>query len=155
MGTNAIPTVADFLKILPVTPELIRELGYLPQCTFGDGRPAQNPRGCPRQSEWTVEGNYRCTVHKDEIVRRWEMIIEGLTKQPPEAQDSDLELLELIRDELEPKPSREIHPRVAVMRVVKDLSLPDTPEGRSLASWYLWHMEIFDIHLRCKFYEQS
>lgn len=154
MGVNQMPTVADFLKIQPVTPELIRELGYLPQCTFWDRDP-NHPRGCWRQSEWTIDANYRCTTHKDEAVRLWEMIIEGLTKRPTAAQDSDLELLELIRDELEPKPSREIYSRVAVTRVVKDLSLPDTPEGRSLASWYLWKMGIFDIHQRSKFYEQS
>jgi len=144
---NQMPTVADFLKIGPLTAELVREIGYLPQCSWEQG-----PKSCGRQTEWTVEADHYCALHKDEIVRRWEEMIADFVRRPPEAQDSDLKLLEMIRDELDP---RDLYPGVNVGRVVKDLSLPETPEGRSLAAWYLWEMGIFSIHQRTMFYEQS
>jgi len=154
MGTREMPKVADFLTILPVTPELVRKLGYLPQCTFWDGKPELNRRGCGRQSEWTVQSNYHCTAHKDEIVQLWEGRIADWVARPAKARDEDLDLLEIVREELESR-RIEVYPGVAVARVVKDLSLPDTPEGRNLASWYLYQMGIFTIHQRVGFFEDA
>lgn len=150
MGKNQMPQVADFLEIGELTPELVRKIGWLPQCAHLDG--------CWRETQWTVEADHYCTVHKEEIVQRWEEMIAKWVARPAEAQDSDLELLELIRDELDPRGhghAYDVYPIVNVARVVKDLSLPDTPAGRNLAAWYLWEMGVFSIHYRTGFYEQS
>ncbi|OGC62340.1 hypothetical protein A2890_01920 [candidate division WWE3 bacterium RIFCSPLOWO2_01_FULL_53_14] len=157
MGTNVIPTVADFLKIEPLTPELVMKIGYLPQCTFGDliidGH--RSKVHCGRESEWTIEGDHYCTSHKDEIVRDWKQRITEWVARPAGAKDSDLELLELIQNELTKAAGRGAYPSFLVSQVVKDLSLSSDPAGRNLAAWYLWEMGIFDIHGRVGFFEQS
>lgn len=150
MGTNRMPTVADFLTIEPVTPELVLEIGYLPQC---EGN--WESKGCGLQPTFTIEGSWYCPIHKQLIVERWERMIEEWVKRPARAQDSDLELLEIIRDELQPPKFGERYPRFVVNQVVKELSLPNTSVGWNLAAWYLWKMEIFNIHQRVMLYEQS
>jgi len=147
MGANPVPTVADFLKIEPLTPEMVREIGHLPQCTWEKSR-----KTCRRQTEWAVEGDHYCTVHKDEIVQRWEAMIADFVRRPAESQNSDLELLEIVRDELE---GHDLYPSVAVERVVKDLSLSADPPGWDLAAWYLWEMGIFSIHNRARFFRTA
>ncbi len=146
MGGNQMPTVADFLKIEPLTSELVLEIGYLPQCTY-------HPRHCGNETCWTIEANFYCTSHKDEIEQKWEGMIVDWIGQPAQAQDEDLELMELVRDEF--PDHNDIYPHVAVDRVTKDLNLSETPEGRSIASWYLWKMGIFSIHERVMFFEAA
>lgn len=158
MGNRQMPTVADFLTIEKVTPELVLEIGYLPQCSFCDQKPGS--KHCWQQSEWTIDGNHHCTFHKDAIVQMWEQSIAEWTERPAQAQDSDLELLEIVRDELDLADQRKtrpyhLYPGNAVGRVIKDLSLPDNAEGQSLAAWYLWEMEIFSIHQRVMFFEDA
>jgi len=145
MGNREMPPVADFVKIEPLTPEMVLEIGWLPQCEGISGK------HCGREPSFTIDGNFYCVTHKMVIVERWEMMIEEWVKRPARAQDSDLELLELIRDELKP-PVIEVYPRVNVAKVIKDLSLSNDSAGRNLAAWYLWEMGIFDIHDRVGFF---
>ncbi|MEX0587393.1 MAG: hypothetical protein WD159_01380, partial [Patescibacteria group bacterium] len=148
MGTRKMPVVADFLDIQPVTPELVRKLGYLPQCTFWDGldsKPNRPRGGCWKPPEWTIEDDYRCDEHKRHIELWWEKQIEEWVARPAEAQNSDLDLLEMIRDELKPPELGNRYPGFVVGQVIKELSLPNTPEGRDLAAWYLWEMGVFSI----------
>ncbi|GMR19052.1 MAG: hypothetical protein BMS9Abin34_177 [Patescibacteria group bacterium] len=145
MGSREMPAVEDFLTILPIEPDLTGLKG-LPQCH-------RAKEFCKRKARWSIESTPYCTPHKEEIVQRWEGIIQNLTERPEQARDEDLELLELVRDEF-PK-HNDIYPHVAVDRVTKDLNLSETPEGRSLASWYLWNMGIFSIHHRSLTFEQS
>lgn len=115
----------------------------------------KHPRDhCFNQAEWAIEGDHYCTFHKVQIEQHWKQLIRNLVRRPEKAQDSDLELLEIVRDELQP-PAIEVYPSRNVAKVVKDLSLPDTAAGRNLAAWYLWEMEIFNISERAMFYEQS
>ena len=151
MGTREMPKVADFLTILPVTPELVLEIGYLPQCTWGDRGPKFH---CGLQSEWTINGDHYCNLHKILSVKMWEEWIEGWVARPAEAQDSDLKLLEIIRSELQPR-SIDFDSRFVLDQVIRELSLPDTAKGRNLAAWYLWEMRIFSIDHRTAYYEQS
>ncbi|HLD96290.1 MAG TPA: hypothetical protein VI794_00985 [Patescibacteria group bacterium] len=156
MGNRKTPTAADFLTIEELSPELVRKLGYLPQCTYGDltinGHLVNE--NCGREASWSINGDHYCVTHKMVIVDLWEVMIADWIKRPKPAQDPDLELLELIRDELKP-PVIEVYPSVNVGKVVKDLSLPETPAGRSLAAWYLWEMGIFDIHERAGFFNEQ
>lgn len=147
-------SISDFITILTVEPDRTGRHA-LPQCNWSDylGDALTKRESCFRRARWTIEATPYCTSHKKVIVQRWEKIIQNLTERPDQARDEDLELLELIRDEF---PEREtIYPHVVVAWVVKDLSLSETPEGRSLASWYLWQMGIFSIHHRGMTLEQS
>jgi len=143
-------SVSDFITVMTIEPDRTGRHA-LPQCHFGDA--LSPPKFCSRKARWTIEAVPYCTPHKEEVVRGWEEIVRSLIKRPEQAQDEDLELLELVRDEF-PK-RKAIYPHVAVARVAKDLNLSETPEGRSLASWYLWKMGIFSIHNRSLTLEQS
>ena len=147
MTHQEIPSTNEALMIEPLTPELVRQIGWLPQC---EGLDREH---CGRGAEFTIRGNTYCAIHKMVIVGRWEMVVEGLIKRPAAAKDSDLGLLELIRGEFTKHAAGYVH--VIVGKVIKELSLPDTSEGRTLASWYLWEMGVFDINQRSMTYEQS
>jgi hypothetical protein len=147
MAHQEIPSPNEALMIEPLTPELVRQIGWLPQC---EGLDREH---CGRGAEFNIRGNTYCATHKMVIVERWEMVVGGLINRPAGAKDSDLELLELIRGEFTEQAAGYVH--VIVGKVVEELSLPNTPEGRTLASWYLWEMGIFDIHQRSMTYEQS
>src|SRR3990172_6342615 len=112
MGNREMPPVADFVKIEPLTPEMVLEIGWLPQCEGISGK------HCGSEPRFRIDGNFYCVTHKMVIVERWEVMIEEWVKRPARAQDSDLELLELIRDELKPPV---IEPRFA------SASSPATP----------------------------
>ncbi len=149
-----VVSVSDFVTVITIEPDRTGRKG-LPQCNWGDymGDAPPKRKSCFRKARWTIEATPYCTSHKKVIVQRWERIIQNLTERPGHARDEDLELLELIRDEFSNR--KDIYARVAVGRVVKDLNLSETPEGRSLASWYLWKMGIFSIHHRSMTLEQS
>lgn len=149
MGNREMPPVADFIKVEPLTPAMVLEIGWLPQCNGIDGK------HCSIEPSFSIEGNHYCITHKMVIAERWETMIAEWVRRPAQAQDSDLELLELVRDELKPPKIGERYPRFVIGQVIKELSLPDDPAGSNLAAWYLWEMGIFDIHDRVGFFNEQ
>ena len=58
MGNREMPPVADFVKIEPLTPAMVLEIGWLPQCEGIGGK------HCGREPSFTIDGNFYCVTHK-------------------------------------------------------------------------------------------
>jgi len=116
-----------------------------PQCTW------ERDEACFDDATWSIEGCFYCDYHKEILEAEW-AALEAELKEPPEGADGeDLELLELIRHELEQAVRSHAHGHIGpgvYQTVIRELNLPSDSVGWNLTSWYLWKMEIISINAR-------